>query len=614
MTNYASESDLLQRVMRCLAPPPKLTVSEWADKYRILSPESSASPGRWFTSTVEYLREPMNMVGRPGVQEIVMMTSAQVGKSSFIENVIGYFMENDPCPILHVSPTISSMKMFSKERLAPMIRDCPTLRRLVKDAKSRDSENTIEAKKFPGGNLAMVGSNAPAGLASRPVRVLVADEIDRFERSAGTEGDPLKLAIKRTTTFWNRVVLYVSTPGVKGNSRIEESYDRSDKRKRWCPCPDCGEFQTLRWAQVKWTDGNAATAYYECEHCGSIWNDMRRNAAVRAGEWRAEGSFTGVVGYHLNQIYSPLAPLADGVREFLECRTHPELYKTWVNTFLGETWEEQGARMDWSDISDHRSEWDDPVPMGVTIITVGGDMQDDRIELEWVGWGDDFKSWSLKYRKIYGDPSTPEFWRDVRAALSETLIHPVFGELSPRAICIDSGGHYTQEVYRFTASVPRCVPIRGVGGQGRPLVGKPTRGNLGGVQVFNLGVDTGKELVTARLRVHDPDSPGYCNFPADRDDEYFRGLTAEKLMTRFHKGFKRQEWTKVYARNEPFDCRVYATAALEMLQVDLNSQRRAALRMAMRKLGDVTMPTPVKSPAAPASRRISYVNRWETDH
>jgi phage terminase large subunit GpA-like protein len=615
---FATTNDLMRRALSVLAPPPDLTVSQWADKYRRLSAESSASPGRWDTSVTEYLREPMDMVGKPGVREIVMMTSAQVGKSSFVENVIGYFMHFDPCPMLHVSPTLASMKMFSKERLAPMLRDSPALSRLVKSARSRDSENTIETKKFPGGNLAMVGSNAPAGLASRPVRVLVADEVDRFERSAGTEGDPLKLGIKRTTTFWNRVIVYVSTPGNKGESRIEESYERSDMRQRWCPCPHCGHHQVLEWSNVRWWNNDPETAAYVCNECGSLWDDFQRIVAVRKGEWRARKPFNGIVGYHLNQIYSPFARLADGVRDFLECKAHPEMLKTWVNTFLGETWEEKGQRLEWSDVADNRNPdlSEDVVSPDVTVITAAVDMQDDRAEVEFVGWGDDYRSWSIGYKQLYGDPSTPEFWQNLRATLMRTFDHPIFGEIPIRMTCIDSGGHYTQEVYRFSKTIPRCVPIRGVGGEGKPMIGKPSKANLMGTQVFNLGVDTIKEIVVARMKVKDPEMPGFCAFPGDRKDEYFMGLTAEKLMTRFVKGFKKSEWVKVRPRNEPFDLRVYATAALEMLHIDLKSQRRAMLRKAMETVSaNVAEHVQSKSGATTKPQRVrqSWLNKWKTD-
>ena len=604
---YCSASELISDALESLAPPPDLTVSQWADKYRRLSAESSASPGRWKTETVEYLREPMDMVGAPGVDSIAIMFSAQTGKSSFIENVIAYFMHQDPCPMLHVSPTITSMKMFSKERVAPMLRDTPALRGLVNDAKSRDSDNTIETKKFPGGNLAMVGSNAPAGLASRPVRIVLADEVDRFERSAGTEGDPLSLAVKRTTTFWNRVLVFVSTPGNKGTSRIEEEYEAGDQRQRWCPCLHCGHYQTLKWSSVEWSDNDPYTAKYVCESCGACWNDFERNASVRRGEWRAQKPFNGKVSYHLNQLYSPFARLADAVKEFLTAKGHPEKMKTWVNTVLGETWEERGAQMDWSDVMSHREEYDEKVPREVTLLTCGADVQDDRIEGEIIGWGDDEKSYSVEYFTIYGDLSTQHPWAELKSKLTQTYVHPVFGEMSIRMTCLDSGGHFTQSVYKFSQTVPRVTAIKGVGGSGKPMVGKPTKSNLGGSQVFPLGVDTIKELVVARLSVTERDSPGYCSFPADRGDSYFRGLTAEKLMTKFHKGYKRLEWTKVRQRNEPFDCRVYGTAALEMLQVDLNAQRRAALRAVMKRAAADSPP-----PKKPQKRQDSnWVNNWK---
>jgi phage terminase large subunit GpA-like protein len=602
---FASPVDIMSGVMPAFRPPPDITVSEWSDKYRRLSAESSASPGRFRTEMVEYMREPMDMVGKPGVRRITLMTSAQVGKSTIIENVIGYFIHQDPCPILHVSPTLDSMKMFSKERLAPMIRDTPALRGIVKDARSRDSGNTLASKTF-----AMVGSNAPAGLASRPIRVVVADEVDRFDSSAGTEGDPINLAVKRTTTFWNRVIIFVSTPGNKSTSRIEPEFLRSDQRYRWCPCPHCGEYQRLVWAQVHWEDGLPDTAHYVCEHNGCVWDDQDRNRAVRAGEWRAEKPFNGNVGYHLSQLYSPFAPLADGVRDFLDSKGNPELLKTWVNTFLGETWEERGKRLEWSDLMDHREDYDtrDNIPEDITLITGAVDMQDDRAEVEFVGWGDDAQSWSLGYQKVYGDPSTPEFWQDLRDVISETFIHPLFGEMAPRSIAIDSGGHYTTSVYKFTQIVPRTVAIKGVSGAGKPIVGRPLKNTLGNARVLPLGVDTIKELVVARLKITDPDAAGYCRFPANYDDDYFRGMTAEELRTTYHKGFPKNEWVKIRPRNEPFDLRVYNVAALEMLQVDLNAQRREALRKAAKPDTSVTEKVTKAMPGRP---KTSWANRWK---
>lgn len=621
---FASATDLVKPTLGAFKPPPNMTVSEWADEHRRLSSESSAQPGKFRTEVIEYMREPMDMVGKPGIRRITLMTSAQVAKSTVLENVIAYFIHSDPCPILHVSPTLDSMKMFSKERLAPMIRDTPALTNIVKESRSRDSGNTLASKTFPGGHIAMVGSNAPAGLASRPIRVLVCDEVDRFEASAGTEGDPINLAVKRTTTFWNRVLIFVSTPGEKATSRIEKEFNDGDQRHWWCPCPHCGEHQRLKWSQVFWTDNNPNTAYYGCEHNGCVIDDQDRNDMVRKGEWRAEKEFNGNVSYHISQIYSPFAPLADGVRDFIAARDNPQLLKTWVNTFLGETWEEKGKRLEWSDLLEQREQYEtrDPIPEEVTLITGAVDVQDDRFEIEYLGWGDDYRSWSLGYHVIYGDLSAPEIWSELKDHLALTFMHPIFGEMSPRSIAVDSGGHYTTSVYKFTQITPLTVAIKGVEGRGKPIFGRPMKNTIGNARVIPLGVDTIKELVAARLRVRDRDKAGFCRWPAPSendpegwyDEKYFQGLTAEELRTTFIRGFKVLKWTKIRQRNEPFDLRVYNTAAVEMLQVDINAHRRHALReVEKRDNQDGEEHGNARRRAERSRRQGSWVNRWKND-
>jgi phage terminase large subunit GpA-like protein len=610
---YADVSEVTDSVMAAFKPPPKMTTSEWSEKYRRLSPESSASPGKFSMKRIEFWREVYDLVGDPRVKSISAMCSAQVAKSTFLENVIGKMMHLDPCPILHVSPTLSSMEMFSKERLSPMIRDTPVLRNLVKDVRSRDSNNTISSKKFPGGHIAMVGSNAPAGLASRPVRIVLADEVDRFERSAGTEGDPLKLAIKRTTTYWNRIIIMVSTPGDKYNpqtktgSRIEKEFLEGDQRYLHCPCPDCGYEQRLVWSQVLWDDGDPETARYVCEECGSEWNDVKRNAAVEKGKWVATKPFNGRVSVHLSQLYSPFARLADGVRDFLDSKDDQLLLKTWVNTFLGESWEDRGERLEWSNLLDQREDYncDENIPEDVTLITAAVDVQDDRFDYEIVGWGDDYKTWSLRYGQIYGDLSAFEVWDELSLLLKTTFNHPLFGEMAIRNTCIDSGGHFTQSVYRFANERARVQAIKGLAGQGRPFVGKPSTNTLDGSRVFPLGVDSIKETVVSRLKVRDQDKSGYCRFPVSYDDEYFRMLTAEEQKTKFSRGFPKKEWVKIRKRNEAFDCRVYNTAALEMCSVSLNSERRRLLRAVQKR------DTPKKAKRSRANSQTSWAESWK---
>lgn len=612
--DFVSPLDLLIKAMAAIKPPPKMTVSEWAEEFRRLSPESSASPGKLDLSVTPYFREPMDMVGKPGVKSIALMTCAQVGKSTFIENIIGYFTHLDPCPILHISPTLDSMKMFSKERLAPMIRDTPVLRDLVRDARTRDSGNTIASKTFPGGHIAMVGSNAPAGLASRPIRVLLADEVDRFERSAGTEGDPLKLGIKRTTTYWNRVLAYVSTPGDKYDpkeqtgSRIEKEFLEGDQRYYHVKCPHCDHEQRLKWSQVQWEDNDPTTAIYVCEENGCIWDDYERWSAITTGRWIATKPWNGRVSYHLSQLYSKFTALSDGVSDFLDSKNDPMLLKTWVNTFLGESWEDKGSRLDWSTLKDQREEYNttDAIPQEITLITCAVDVQDDRLEYEFLGWGDDEQSWSLRYSAVYGDLSTDEPWDELDRTLDTTFIHPLFGEMASRVNVIDSGGHFTQRVYAFCQHRHKTVAIKGMAGKGRPFVGRPLKNTIGDARVFPLGVDTIKETVVSRLRQNDPYGPGYCRWPVEYTDDYFRMMTAEELKTRFKKGFKVTEWVKIRLRNEAFDLRVYNTSGLAMLSLDLKAERRRLLREAEKRV----RPQPKKT--NPVKRRgQSWVDGWK---
>lgn len=587
MTEYSDNLTTLKHsAFAGFLPPPKMTISQWADSKRKLSSEASAMPGQWHTSMVEYMREPMDCIGDIRIASVVIMAGAQVAKSEVLLNAMGFLIDHDPCPMLMVQPTVDLAEAFSKDRIATMLRDTPALAAKVEEAKSRDSSNTIRQKMFPGGHLTLVGANAPAGLASRPIRAVFFDEVDRFPVSAGTEGDPITLAKKRTTTFWNRINVEVSTPTNKGSSRIEASYEEGDQRQRWCKCVDCGEMQILKWGNIRWQDKLPQTAHYVCEHCGSIWNDVKRVTAVKSGEWRAQVPFTGIASFHVPSLLSTFATMADGVREFLSAQGDPSKMKVWVNTYLGETWEEDGVRIDSHSLSERAEEYESTIPDGVTLLTAGADVQDDRIEVEIVGWGDWQESWSIEYRVLYGDPSSPALWTELKEMLRQIYDHPRFGQISIRAACIDTGGHYTAQVYKFVSENERIYGIKGMPGVGKPLVGRPSLNNYGKIPLFPVGTHTAKETVYARLKAKpasfggfdDADKVrevGYCHFPVGRTLEYYEQLTAEKLVTRYSKGVKRVEFVKTRKRNEALDNRVYATAALELLAVDLVAQRKA---------------------------------------
>lgn len=605
---FRSSVELENETLSVLRPPPRQTVSEWADMFRRLSPEASATPGRWRTSAVEHMREAMDCIGQPSVRRIVIMSASQMAKTELLLNTIGYYVHNDPAPMLLMQPTLEMAEAFSKDRLSPMVRDTSVLRERIADSRSRDSGNTIAHKTFPGGHITMVGANSPSSLASRPIRIVLQDEVDRYPVSAGAEGDPVTLAIKRATTFWNRVVIMTSTPTIAGNSRIEAAFLEGDQRRLWCPCPHCGERQTLKWSSVRWDSGRPETAAYVCEHCGALWSDLERIAAARAGEWRADAPFDGVVSFHMPGLISPFVALADGVREFLEAQGNPERLKTWTNTFLGETWEEKGDKLDVHELAGRDDfDLDDELPEGITALTAGIDVQGDRIEIEVVGWGDEHESWSIDYHVVRGDPSGPHIWADLAEYLKRTWIHPIFGELALRSACIDTG-YMTQQVYAFVRLTHGCFAIKGIkGDEGKPVVGKPSRNNPAKIGVFPVGTMTAKELVLARLKSTRGEA-GYCNFPIGRDIEFFRQMTAEMLIRRLHRGFTKKEWVKTRPRNEAFDCRVYATVALEILSVDLAAVRRVMLRE--RERLDAAAEQSEAPEASPKRRRVSSSDSW----
>ncbi len=584
-------------------------MGEWADRERRLSSEASAAAGRWVTSRAEYQRGIMNAISDPRLRDIVVMAGAQVGKTEMLLNVIGFHIHHDPSPILLVQPTLEMAQAFSKDRLAPMLRDTPALKGSVKDPRSRDANNTTTHKVFTGGHISLVGSNSAAGLASRPIRVVLCDEVDRYPPSAGSEGSPILLARKRSATFHNRKMVMVSTPTNKGASMIESQYEESDKRQYFVPCEDCGTVQTLKWSNVKWDKDKPETAYYACDSCGSVWDDAKRNRSVRKGEWVATADFTGVAGFHINGLYSPWTMMADAVRDFLIAKKAPDTLRVFVNTFLAETWEDAGETVGDIRFDDREEEFGANIPDDIVVITAGIDVQDDRLELELVGWGRDEESWSLDYKTLYGDPSTPHLWNDLDNILKASYTTESGRSLGIRAACVDSGGHYTQAVYNFVRPREgrRIFAIKGMAGEQRPLVGRPSKNNIGKIKLFTVGTFPIKELIFSRLKIQS-EGAGYCHFPAGRSDEYYQQLAnSEKIVTKYQKGFPRREFVKTRTRNEALDCRVYAYAALCILSLNIN----AVADRVVNAPEPETEPQPQQpNPLARRPRQGGFVNSW----
>jgi phage terminase large subunit GpA-like protein len=554
-----------------LTPPPRLKVSDWADCYRKLSSESSAEPGSWNTARAPYQRAIMDAVNDPAIETVVVMSSAQVGKTEIINNIVGYYIHQDPAPMLVVQPTEKMAESWSTDRLSPMLRDSEVFKDLIKDPRSRDAGNKVLYKKFPGGHITMAGSNSPSSLASRPVRLVLCDEVDRYPASAGSEGDPVNLAKKRATTFWNRKIVLTSTPTIKDLSRIEAAYLQSDQRRYYVSCPSCSEYQTLKWSGVKWPEGEPEKAHYVCGVNGCVLQESDKPKMLEGGQWRLEGEAGNIAGFHLNELYSPWVSWPKMATEFLRAKLMPETLKTWINTSLGETWEEGSDTVDETSLLSRKENWGNKAPSGVVIITAGVDVQDDRLEIEIVGWGIREESWSLGYRVIHGDPAQNEVWDDLDNILEQPIKHESGILLRIACACIDSGGHHTQSVYAYCKKrqLRRIFAVKGSSIAGKAMVSRPSIANRMRVKLFSIGTDTAKELIYSRLKITEPGA-GYCHFPVHYDETYFKQLTAEKVVTRYNKGFPVRKWEKPQGRrNEALDCRVYALAALHIINPNL---------------------------------------------
>lgn len=553
-------------------PPPDLTVSEWADSFRMLSSESSAEPGRWRTDRAPYQRGIMDAASDPTVREVVVMSSAQVGKTEFLLNIVGFYIHQDPSPIMLLQPTLDMAEAFSKDRLAPMVRDTPALQGKIADARARDSGNTLLHKKFPGGQITMAGANSPASLASRPIRVVMCDEVDRYPMSAGTEGDPVSLAKKRTATFWNRKVILVSTPTVAGISRIEAAFNRSDKRRYFVPCPHCGHMHLLSWKNVVFDHDRPENAVMACPDCGGIITDQHKPAMLQRGQWIGEGECRGVAGFHINELYSPWRRFGEVASDFMAAKDYPEKLKTWVNTALGEVWEDrEGDAVDESSLKARRGAWGaDSLPADTVAVTAGVDTQDDRLEVTRVAWLPEKRVRVVSHHVVSGSPGEPDTWRKLDAVLLEPLKTEDGRTLQIAAACVDAGGHHAAQALEFCEQRKgrKVWAIRGRAGA-YPIWPKKYSKSAKhkGKQQWMIGVDTSKDWLRAAFSVRSDDMPHHVAFSGDAslDDQYFRQLVNEKRTLSYDKqGRPVRAWkSKPGSRVESWDCLNYAHAALE---------------------------------------------------
>lgn len=634
-----SEKDRVNKLNTCLAkilsgmkPPEDLTVSQWADKNRRLTSESSAEVGKWRTSRTPYMFDILDSFTDPLIEHIVVVAASQVGKSETINNMVGYCIDQDPGPILLIQPTIDDVKRYSEMRIAPMIRETRCLKRKVADPKSRDAANTKRQKSFPGGVLVMTGSNVAHDLSSMPIRYVFGDERDRWATSAGSEGDPWELAVARTRTFYNKKMVEVSTPTVKGASAIENSYNLGTMERWKTQCPHCGEYVELTFDNIRFEydaveNGDKkifhiSEIFYVCPECGGISDEhtMKSQPAKWVATVPEAREHHKTRSFWLTAWVSPWATWESIILQFLQAGTDSAKLQVVYNTQFGELWEERGDMASEDDVMARREVYEAEVPDGVLLLTCGVDTQDDRLEYEVVGHRRFGETWGIKKGVILGRPDTEEVWERLDEVLSHKYKFKSGVSLQISLTFIDEGGHFTQEVRQhcLARQYDHVFAIKGANRPDIPYTAPPKKQKIvvngkviGQVWVYEIGVNAGKQKIVDNLRVQSPGA-NYCHFPL-RDDygkQFFKQLMSEHLA--YVPKLKHPwQWQKIpgHERNEAFDIRNYNLAACEILSPDWDAIEQ---KIRTAKPGEENASIPMKEKKAkPRKRKKSeFYDDW----
>lgn len=586
-------------------PPPKLKVSEWAEQNRILSTESSREAGRYRTAVAPFQKDVQDSVHIPGVERVTLMSAAQIMKSTVLENILGYFCSEDPCPIIQVWPTKDIAKEWSLDTLDPMIRDTKVLSALF-DKGEKSKTNKTLLKTFPGGTLSIIGARSASQLRRRRARILIFEEVDDYGKSVGEEGDPRLLLAERQQTFWDSIILEASTTTNEGDSAIAASYDASNQQKYWVPCPHCSEsteagcvsppvkpehqalkldgYQVLHWERKDGVPGgivldkvypHEGTAY-ECAHCSVLIEEKHKPWMNKHGEWRAKyPERFKHQGFHINKLYSPFpkarwAKMAEQFLHAVEHRENPELLKVFITLSLAEPWKENEIEIDEDELMRRAESWSS-LPDKVTVLTAGVDVQEDRIEVAVKGWGKGQESWLVDWVRIDGNTALKSTWEKLDRFLTDSRYLHARGVRLPIACAFIDSGFRAGEVFAFTSPRwgRRICACRGQSGFNKSPVDPWNKKNKQKQKVFPVRVDVLKELVYSRMKIES--GPGAMWYNREKVNlDYFKQLKSEKLKKKYEKGFiKRYWWKPDGVRNEGLDIEVYALAAFLSLSKDI---------------------------------------------
>lgn len=611
------KNNYLEAFLTGLAPDPLIDIDDWSDRYRILSSAASAEPGPWRTSRVPYMREVFKCLSPSSpVEEVVVMKGAQLGFTEAATNWIGYIIDVTSGPVLAVQPTVDMAKRYSRQRVEQLIETSSRIRDKIKEARSRDSGNTILSKEFPGGILVLTGANSATGLRSLSARFLLLDEIDAYPNDLDGEGDPLLLAKARTRTFSRRKMFLISTPTMQNRSKIEKEFMQGDQRSYFVPCPFCKALQTIEWKKIHYKK-DPLRPTLECIECGKHIKEHHKTwmlAEENGAKWipKNPGANNGkTASFHLNSLYSPVGwfSWADAVKIWVDSNKIQERLRGFVNTVLGETWKDKGDAPDWERLYERREPYlIGKIPLKGVVLVAGADVQKDRIEVEIKAYGVGKESWSIDYRVFIGDTSNSESsaWSKLDELLNEFFPHECGAQVPIMKLAVDSGFN-TQAVYNWCRkhSMAKVMATKGVDSS-PVMIGQPSAVDVSvkgkriarGFKIWPIGVGLVKSELYGWLKLPRPLDgedypPGYCHFP-EYGDEYFKQLTAEQLSIRSKNGFSKYYWEKVRERNEVLDCNILCRVAAASVGLDrLKPENWDAIQT---QLGVVTRAVEEKNP------------------
>lgn len=526
--------------------------------------------------TRPYQRGILDAMTDPAIETVVFKKSSRIGYTKMIDIVAGYYIHNNPRNILVVQPTIEDAQGFSKDEIGPMLRDVPVLQELAPEEKTRDSDNTILRKQFPGLTLYMVGANSPRGFRRVSAGLVLFDEVSGYPPAAGREGDQFLLGSRRAEDYWDKKIIAGSTPTNLGVCKITELYEQGDQRQYHVPCPVCGYMQTLEFERMDFsTKGTVKKPVYICVDCEAAIDYGKHRWMIERGEWIAEKPFDGVASFYLWSAYSysPGATWAVIVREFLNAKENPEKLKTWVNTWRGQEWVE-------GDTESHEDkakrlyesrETYESVPGKAGLILASIDTQDDRLECLVKAWGKNEESWNLEKVVFVGNLSQNSVWEKLDVFLLKTYVNENGSRIGISGAVIDTGGHHSDEGYTFVKGKEErnIFAIKGHNQPGKPIMMPPAKGSKADVDLYMVGVFSAKDIITSRLKIPSP-GPGYIHFNQNFDFEHCKQVFAERKSVKVTGNKRSEAWVKIYTRNEGLDLEVYNLAVLRMFFPDMH--------------------------------------------